>query len=261
MAEDRAVLDGLGAKLYPGGARAWDWRETGTRHRPGIQPADIAMFCQVPRSPCLLECRWGLIRIDGHRTVKDVQRWQERPLGRSAKEEGIRLPGTGATLSIQQHVVGSLLERFIRDRSLNKVIRRRDGVRAMSSRFAETLFHNDFGVRRRLFRRGRALHPDGGTCTRAARGGGVVRLHARHRATLDGRGARTCGALARQLGRLPRAQVPGCRLSPVNGLAHAPRARCVAGRAGSCGQAGARGSLRPGRPTQPAQSQVVVVGN
>ena len=30
------------AKLYPGGAREWDWRETGTRHAPGIQPADVA---------------------------------------------------------------------------------------------------------------------------------------------------------------------------------------------------------------------------
>ena len=30
------------AKLWPGGARAWDWKETGTRHRPGIQPADVA---------------------------------------------------------------------------------------------------------------------------------------------------------------------------------------------------------------------------
>lgn len=29
------------AKLYPGGARAWDWNETGTRHVPGIQPADV----------------------------------------------------------------------------------------------------------------------------------------------------------------------------------------------------------------------------
>lgn len=29
------------AKLYPGGVRDWDWRETGTRHRPGIQPADV----------------------------------------------------------------------------------------------------------------------------------------------------------------------------------------------------------------------------
>jgi hypothetical protein len=28
-------------KLYPGGARPWDWSETGTEHSPGIQPADI----------------------------------------------------------------------------------------------------------------------------------------------------------------------------------------------------------------------------
>lgn len=29
------------AKLWPGGARAWDWDETGTKHRPGIQPDDV----------------------------------------------------------------------------------------------------------------------------------------------------------------------------------------------------------------------------
>jgi len=29
------------AKLYPGGSRKWDWRETGTGHSPGIQPADV----------------------------------------------------------------------------------------------------------------------------------------------------------------------------------------------------------------------------
>lgn len=28
-------------KLFPGGARAWDWSETGTRHIPGIQPDDV----------------------------------------------------------------------------------------------------------------------------------------------------------------------------------------------------------------------------
>jgi len=28
-------------KLYPGGGRAWDWTETGTHHRPGIQIADL----------------------------------------------------------------------------------------------------------------------------------------------------------------------------------------------------------------------------
>ncbi len=28
-------------KLWPGGGREWDWRETGTHHDPGIQPADV----------------------------------------------------------------------------------------------------------------------------------------------------------------------------------------------------------------------------
>ena len=29
------------AKLFPGGSKEWDWNETGTRHTPGIQPADV----------------------------------------------------------------------------------------------------------------------------------------------------------------------------------------------------------------------------
>ena len=29
------------AKLFPGGARTWDWNESGTRHNPGIQWADV----------------------------------------------------------------------------------------------------------------------------------------------------------------------------------------------------------------------------
>ena len=28
-------------KVWPGGAKAWDWNVTGTHHQPGIQPADI----------------------------------------------------------------------------------------------------------------------------------------------------------------------------------------------------------------------------
>jgi hypothetical protein len=28
-------------KVWPGGATEWDWNITGTRHQPGIQPADI----------------------------------------------------------------------------------------------------------------------------------------------------------------------------------------------------------------------------
>jgi hypothetical protein len=29
------------AKLFPGGSHEWNWRETGTSHRPGIQIADV----------------------------------------------------------------------------------------------------------------------------------------------------------------------------------------------------------------------------
>jgi hypothetical protein len=29
------------AKLFPGGSREWNWRETQTGHRPGIQIADV----------------------------------------------------------------------------------------------------------------------------------------------------------------------------------------------------------------------------
>jgi hypothetical protein len=29
------------AKLFPGGSREWNWRDTNTSHRPGIQIADV----------------------------------------------------------------------------------------------------------------------------------------------------------------------------------------------------------------------------
>lgn len=32
---------GKDMKLWPGGGREWDWRETGTHHTPGIQVADV----------------------------------------------------------------------------------------------------------------------------------------------------------------------------------------------------------------------------
>ena len=38
LADGRSYKD---VKLFPGGARSWDWRETGTSHEQGIQPADI----------------------------------------------------------------------------------------------------------------------------------------------------------------------------------------------------------------------------
>lgn len=41
----RMDVEGVGSgkdfKLYPGGGRPWDWKETGTQHVPGILPADV----------------------------------------------------------------------------------------------------------------------------------------------------------------------------------------------------------------------------
>ncbi len=46
LAWGRMRVAGLGSggdwKLFPGGGRPWDWRETGTRHSPGVQPRDLA---------------------------------------------------------------------------------------------------------------------------------------------------------------------------------------------------------------------------
>ena len=39
--EIEGVGSGRDFKLYPGGGREWDWRETNTHHVPGIQPADV----------------------------------------------------------------------------------------------------------------------------------------------------------------------------------------------------------------------------
>lgn len=45
LSRGRMEIEGIGQgkdfKLYPGGGRPWDWGETGTRHVPGIQPADV----------------------------------------------------------------------------------------------------------------------------------------------------------------------------------------------------------------------------
>jgi hypothetical protein len=46
VAWGRIEVEGVGtfrdAKVFPGGAREWDWNETGTAHEPGIQSADVA---------------------------------------------------------------------------------------------------------------------------------------------------------------------------------------------------------------------------
>ena len=60
-------IDGHGqvkdAKLFPGGARAWDWNETGTRHDPGIQPADVAELVEHGATTVILSR--GVLRMLG----------------------------------------------------------------------------------------------------------------------------------------------------------------------------------------------------
>ncbi|MGH7857851.1 MAG: Mth938-like domain-containing protein [Candidatus Binatia bacterium] len=44
------------AKLFPGGAREWDWNETGTRHSPGIRAADVAEILERGVHVVVLSC-------------------------------------------------------------------------------------------------------------------------------------------------------------------------------------------------------------
>jgi hypothetical protein len=54
----RMEVEGIGTgkdfKLWPGGGRAWDWRETNTLHEPGIQPADVAELLEHGSSTIVL---------------------------------------------------------------------------------------------------------------------------------------------------------------------------------------------------------------
>lgn len=88
---DRSFKD---AKLWPGGAREWDWRETGTAHEPGIQPADVEELLEhgaravilsrgmhrrlqvKPETLALLEERG--VEVEVHPTEEAVHRYNER---------------------------------------------------------------------------------------------------------------------------------------------------------------------------------------
>ena len=50
-------------KLYPGGCRGWDWRETGTGHVPGIQPADVEELLQYGAVVVLSSGVYGRLQV------------------------------------------------------------------------------------------------------------------------------------------------------------------------------------------------------
>jgi hypothetical protein len=61
---------GKDVKLWPGGGRAWDWRETHTRHVPGIQVADIAELIDHGANVIVLSRGMNLVLQTAPETVK-----------------------------------------------------------------------------------------------------------------------------------------------------------------------------------------------
>ena len=50
-------------KLYPGGCREWDWRETGTGHVPGVQPTDVEELLQYGAVVVLSRGVYGRLQV------------------------------------------------------------------------------------------------------------------------------------------------------------------------------------------------------
>jgi hypothetical protein len=46
-------------KLWPGGGRPWDWRETATHHVPGIQVADVEELLENGARIIVLTRAWS----------------------------------------------------------------------------------------------------------------------------------------------------------------------------------------------------------
>jgi hypothetical protein len=68
------VVEGVGEgkdfKLYPGGGREWDWRETGTQHDPGIQPADVEQLLENGATVVVLSRGMNLALQTSPETIK-----------------------------------------------------------------------------------------------------------------------------------------------------------------------------------------------
>jgi hypothetical protein len=73
------------AKLFPGGARAWDWNETGTNHEPGIQPADVEELLDRGATVVVLS-RGFHGRLDV--TQDALRRLEDRGIGAHVRQTG-----------------------------------------------------------------------------------------------------------------------------------------------------------------------------
>ena len=103
----RMVVEGLGNgkdfKLYPGGGREWDWRETGTQHSPGIQPADVEELLEHGAKVVVLSRG---MRLALHTSPETIALLERRGVEVHVKEtkEGVELYNRLA----EEHAVGGL---------------------------------------------------------------------------------------------------------------------------------------------------------
>jgi hypothetical protein len=71
-------VEGVGVgkdfKLYPGGAREWNWTETGTRHDPGIQPADVEELVERGATVIVLSRGMNLRLKSKPETIQTLER-------------------------------------------------------------------------------------------------------------------------------------------------------------------------------------------
>jgi len=66
------------AKLFPGGSREWDWRETGTHHRPGIQPADVTELLEKGAKAVILsQGMWKMLQV----TPQTLEMLEQKGIG------------------------------------------------------------------------------------------------------------------------------------------------------------------------------------
>jgi len=71
-------VEGVGVgkdfKLYPGGGREWDWRETGMNHDPGIQPGDVEELLEKGATVVILSRGMQLALQTSPETIRMLER-------------------------------------------------------------------------------------------------------------------------------------------------------------------------------------------
>jgi hypothetical protein len=77
-------------KLFPGGAREWNWRETGTDHVPGIQAADVDELLEHGARVIVLS-KGQLERLQVQPETLEFLRGQQIPTHVLETNEAVRL--------------------------------------------------------------------------------------------------------------------------------------------------------------------------